>query len=111
MKQNPFRRRGYFEKLGSLHSGSNPFAKTLNQPQTTKVGEMGFLEGKTNFSGTFWRLAQNTLLGKFLPQHLFDPYCSIFSLITYCFPCFHGIIILFFTQPAVLAGTAHSTTG
>ena len=85
MKQNPFRRRGYFEKLGSLHSGSNPFAKTLNQPQTTKVGEMGFLEGKTNFSGTFWHVSQSTLLGKFLTRYLFDSYYSIFSLAIHAF--------------------------
>jgi hypothetical protein len=41
-------------------------AKTLDEPHSTKVGKMAFLEGKTDFSGTFWHHAQNTLLGVFV---------------------------------------------
>jgi hypothetical protein len=41
-------------------------AKTLNQPHPAKVREMPFLEGKHNFSGPFWHMTQNTLLGHFV---------------------------------------------
>src|SRR5262245_50177546 len=32
-------------------------AKTLNQPHPTKVSDVGFVEGKTDFSRTFWHMA------------------------------------------------------
>ena len=44
-------------------------AKTLNQPHPTKVGDMGFVEGKTDFSCTFWHMAQNTPQGAFVPRY------------------------------------------
>ena len=55
-------------------------AKTLNQPHATEVGEVGFVEGKMNFSGTFWHVSQSTFLRRFLTRDLFDHYYSIFSL-------------------------------
>ena len=45
------------------------FAKTLDEPYPTEVGKMAFLEGKTDFSRTFWNHVQNTLLGVFVRQH------------------------------------------
>ena len=45
-------------------------AKTLNQPHATKVGNMRFVEGKMNFSGTFWHVSQSTFLRKFLTRDL-----------------------------------------
>ena len=50
---------------------------------------MRFVEGKTNFSGTFWHVSQSTLLGKFLTRYLFDPYYSIFSLAIHAFEVPH----------------------
>jgi hypothetical protein len=50
-----------------------PFAKSLDEPHATEVGKMAFLEGKTNFSGTFWHHAQNTLLGAFVRRTFWRP--------------------------------------
>jgi hypothetical protein len=47
-------------------------AKTLNQPHPTEVSNVSFLEGKTDFSGTFWHVTQSTPLGAFLSQN----FCS-----------------------------------
>jgi hypothetical protein len=47
-------------------------AKTLNQPHPTEVSNVSFLEGKTDFSGTFWHVTQSTPLGTFLSQN----FCS-----------------------------------
>ena len=41
-------------------------AKTLYQPHPAEVREMPFLEGKHDFSGPFWHMTQNTLLGYFV---------------------------------------------
>ena len=60
-------------------------AKTLNQPHPTEVGEVGFVEGKMNFSGTFWHVSQSTFLRRFLTRDLFDHYYSIFSLAIHAF--------------------------
>jgi hypothetical protein len=49
-------------------------AKTLNQPHPTEVSDMRFLEGNTDFSGTFWHVTQNTLLGRFVS---WDFLCSV----------------------------------
>jgi hypothetical protein len=37
------------------------------------VGQMTFLERKTDFSGTFWHHAQSTLLGAFVRQNFWRP--------------------------------------
>lgn len=46
------------------------FAKMLNQPHSTEVGNMGLVEGKMDFLSTFGHWyndnTQNTLLGKFV---------------------------------------------
>lgn len=52
---------------------SEPVAKTLNQPHSTEVRDVGFLEGKTNFSGTFWHVTQSTPLGAFLSRTFLYP--------------------------------------
>jgi len=49
-------------------------AKTLDEPHSTEVGKMAFLEGKTDFSGTFWHHAQSTLLGAFVRESYPMPY-------------------------------------
>jgi len=49
-------------------------AKTLDEPHPTEVGKMAFLEGKTDFSGTFWHHAQSTLLGAFVRHSHPSPY-------------------------------------
>ena len=48
-------------------------AKTLEEPHPTEVDKMAFLEGKTDFSGTFWHHAQSTLLGAFVRQYSWCP--------------------------------------
>ena len=48
-------------------------AKTLDEPHPTEVGQMTFLERKTDFSGTFWHHAQSTLLGAFVRQDSWRP--------------------------------------
>jgi hypothetical protein len=37
------------------------------------VGKVAFLERKTDFPGTFWHHAQNTLIGAFVRQHACCP--------------------------------------
>jgi len=49
-------------------------AKTLDEPHPTEVSKMAFLEGKTDFAGTFWHHAQSTLLGAFVRQSYPQPY-------------------------------------
>jgi len=41
-------------------------AKTLDQPHSAKVGDMGFLECNRDFSGTFWHLTESTPWGCFV---------------------------------------------
>ena len=48
-------------------------AKTLDEPHATEVGKMAFLEGKKDFSGTFWHHAQSTLLGRFVSRSFSNP--------------------------------------
>lgn len=50
---------------------TNPFAKTLNQPHPTEVGDMGFVEGEANFLSALWHNAQSTPLGAFLRATFF----------------------------------------
>lgn len=64
---------------------SKAFAKTLNQPHSTKVGYVSFVEGKINFLRSFWHNAQNTLLVKFLRENLLDFYYTSFPSIIYDF--------------------------
>jgi len=45
---------------------TNLFAKTLNQPHPTKVGDVRFVEGKIDFLGSFWHNTQNTFLRRFV---------------------------------------------
>lgn len=58
-------------------------AKTLNQPHPAEVGNVCFLEGNTDFSGAFWHVTQNTLLGRFVSWGFLRPvqssYPSIFQ--------------------------------
>ena len=54
-------------------------AKTLNQPHPAKVCDVGFVEGKTDFSGTFWHMTQNTFLRRFLSQNLIHLYYTTLS--------------------------------
>jgi hypothetical protein len=54
----------FLEQIAKRHL----VAKTLDQPHSTEVREVGSLEGKTNFSGSLWHVAQNVHLGRFLPQ-------------------------------------------
>ena len=44
------------------------FAKTLDKPHSTEVGNMLFSEGKVNFLGNFRHLTKNTPLGAFLSK-------------------------------------------
>jgi hypothetical protein len=44
------------------------------------VSNVGFLEGKTEFSGTFWHVTQSTPLGAFLSQYFWSAdYSSLYS--------------------------------
>jgi len=45
---------------------TNLFAKTLNQPHPAEVGNVGFVEGKIDFLGSFWHDTQNTFLRRFV---------------------------------------------
>ncbi len=51
-----------------LVRGFELVAKTLNQSHSTELRDMGILEGKMDFSATFWAVAQSTPLGAFVPQ-------------------------------------------
>lgn len=89
--QNKFGRMIIGTPLGSLDisleqmTKSELVAKTLNQPHPTEVRDMGFVEGKTDFSGTFWHMTQNTPLGRFLSQDLICLYYTSFSSIIHVF--------------------------
>ena len=52
-------------------------AITLEEPHPTEVGKIAFLEGKTDFSGSFWHVTQNTLLGVFVSQGFWCPNHSL----------------------------------
>lgn len=60
-------RRGDCDEVGYKQCCHRGFvAKTLHQPHPTEVGDMGFVEGKTDFLGAFWHDTQNALLGSFV---------------------------------------------
>jgi hypothetical protein len=50
-----------------------PFAESLDQPHSSEVCKVRFLEGETEFSGSSGHPAQSTLLGVFVPRSFQKP--------------------------------------
>lgn len=54
-------------------------AKTLDQPHSAEVSNVGFLECNRDFSGTFWHLTESTLLGSFVSYPFYQIFRNNFS--------------------------------
>lgn len=60
-------------------------AKTLDQPHSTEVSYVGFVEGNMDFSGSLWHMAQSSPLGAFLPWKRKRPYYTFSPSESECF--------------------------
>jgi hypothetical protein len=63
-------------QLVHMPAQPQPFAKSLDQPHSTEVCKVRFLERETEFLGSSGHPAQSTLLGAFVPRDFYHPNCK-----------------------------------
>ena len=73
---------------GSLRRGNialeqsaqtQPVAKTLDQPHPAEVRDMGFLEGNTDFSGTFAHVTESSPMVRFVSRSFYHDFETLSS--------------------------------